>query len=99
MLRGPKNWTELLVAVLLIPVGLVAVSFGLYRARLAPTWTTGKLGVGGPLFAVSLPTGYAVVFAVGLAAMAIGMAPIGWRVPGETDERWEHPPLSTSPAT
>lgn len=87
MLRGPKNWTELLVAVLLIPVGLVAVSFGLYRARLAPTWTTGKLGVGGPLFAV------------GLAAMAIGMAPIGWRVPGETDERWEHPPLSTSPAT
>jgi hypothetical protein len=97
---GSTRWTVLLVMVLLLPVGLVAMSYGLYRARLAPTWTTGALGFGALLFAVSLPTGSAVVFAVGLAAMVVGMAPIGWKVLSETDEQWEHPSrLSASPAT
>ena len=97
---GTTRWTVLLVMVLLLPVGLVAMSYGLYRARLAPTWTAGALGFGALLFAVSLPSGSAVLFAVGLAAMVVGMAPIGWNVLSETDEQWEHPPrLSTSPAT
>jgi len=97
---GSTRWTVLLVAVLLLPVGLVAMSYGLYRAQLAPTWAVGALGLGAPLFAASLPTGSAVVFAIGLAAMLVGMAPIGWEVLGETDEQWEHPPrLIPSPAT
>jgi len=97
---GTTRWTVLLVAVLLLPVGLVAMSYGLYRARLAPPWTAGALGLGALFFAVSLPTGSAVVFAVGLTAMVVGMAPIGLRVLSETDEQWAHPPrLSTSPAT
>jgi hypothetical protein len=97
---GSTRWTVLLVAVLLLPVGLVAMSYGLYRARLAPTWAAGALGFGALLFAVSLPTGSALVFAVGLAAMIVGMAPIGWKVLSETDDQWEHPPrLSASPAT
>jgi hypothetical protein len=97
---GSTRWTVLLVAVLLLPVGLVAMSYGLYRARLAPTWATGALGFGALVFAVSLPTGSAVGFAVGLAAMVVGMAPIGWKVLSETDEQWAHPPrLRTSPAT
>ena len=97
---GSTRWTVLLVMVLLLPVGLVAMSYGLYRARLAPTWTTGALGFGALLFAVSLPSGSAVLFAVGLAAMVVGMAPIGWKLLSETDEQWEHPSrLSTSPAT
>lgn len=97
---GATRWTVLLVSVLLLPAGLVAMSYGLYRARLAPPWTAGALGLGALLFAVSLPTGSAVVFAVGLAALLVGMAPIGWTLLSETDEQWEHPPrLSTSPAT
>jgi hypothetical protein len=89
----------LLVAVLLLPVGLVTMSYGLYRAQLAPTWTTGALGFGALLFAVSLPTGSAAVFAIGLVAMVVGMAPIGWKVLSETDEQWAHPPrLGTSTA-
>lgn len=97
---GSTRWTVLLVAVLLLPVGLVAMSYGLYRAQLAPTWASGALGLGALLFAVSLPTGSAVVFAIGLGAMLVGMAPIGWKVLSETDEQWEHPPqLSTRPAT
>jgi hypothetical protein len=97
---GSTRWTILLVAVLLLPIGLVAMSYGLYRAQVAPTWAAGTLGLGAVSFAVALPTGSAVVFAIGLAAMVIGMAPIGWKVLGETDEQWEHPSrLSARPAT
>jgi hypothetical protein len=97
---GSTRWTILLVAVLLLPIGLVAMSYGLYRAQVAPTWAAGTLGLGALLFAVALPTGSAVVFAIGLAAMVIGMATIGWKVLGETDEQWEQPPrLSARPAT
>ena len=97
---GSTRWTVLLVAVLLLPVGLVAMSYGLYRARLAAPWAVGALGLGAVLFAVALPTGSAVVFAVGLAALFIGMAAIGWEMLGETDEQWQHPArLSARPAT
>jgi hypothetical protein len=97
---GSTRWTVLLVAVLLLPIGLVAMSYGLYRARVVRTWAAGALGLGAVLFAVALPTGVAVLFAVGLAAMVIGMAPIGWRMLAESDERWEHPArMAASPAT
>jgi hypothetical protein len=97
---GSTRWTVLLVTVLLLPIGLLAMSHGLYRAQVAPKWAAGTLGLGALLFAVALPTGSAVVFAIGLAAMVIGMAPIGWKVLGETDEQWEHPArLSARPAT
>lgn len=97
---GSTRWTVLLVAVLLLPVGLLAMSYGLYRAQVAPTWASAALGLGALLFAAALPTGSAVLFAIGLAAMVVGMAPIGWKVLGETDEQWEHPPrLRARPAT
>ena len=35
---GSTRWTVLLVAVLLLPIGLVAMGYGLYRAQVAPTW-------------------------------------------------------------
>jgi hypothetical protein len=89
---GATRWTGLLVAVFLLPVGLVALSYGLYRARVAPPWVAGALALGAVLFAVSLPTGWAVVSAIGLAAMVVGMAPIGWAMLTETDEQWVHPP-------
>jgi hypothetical protein len=88
---GSTRWTVLLAAVLLLPVGLVVLSYGLYRAKVAATWAVRALGLGALLFAVALPTGSAMVFAVGLAALFIGMAPIGWDLLGETDEQWQHP--------
>ena len=88
---GSTRWTILLVAVILLPVGLVAMSYGLYRAQVAATWAAGALGLGALLFAVSLPTGSAVLFAVGLAALFVGMAPIGWEMLRETEEHWQHP--------
>lgn len=88
---GSTRWTILLVTVLLLPVGLVAMSYGLYRAQVAATWAAGAVGLGALLFAVSLPTGSAVLFAVGLAALFVGMAPIGWEMLRETEEHWQHP--------
>ena len=88
---GSTRWTILLVAVLLLPVGLGAMSYGLYRAQVAATWAAGALGLGALLFAVSLPTGSAVLFAVGLASLFVGMAPIGWEMLRETEEHWQHP--------
>ena len=97
---GSTRWTVLLVMVLLLPVGLITMSFGLYRSRVAPTWTAGALGLGALLFAVALPTGSAVLFAIGLSGLMVGMAPIGWKVLAESDEHWEHPPrLAAHPAT
>jgi hypothetical protein len=97
---GSTRGTVVLVAVLLLPVGLVAMGYGLYRADVAPTWASVALGLGALLFAASLPTGLPAVSAIGLAAMAVGMAWIGWEVLDETDEQWEHPPrLGTRPAT
>jgi hypothetical protein len=97
---GSTRWTVLLVAVLLMPLGLIAMSYGLYRAQVAPTWAAGALGLGALLFAAALPTGSAVLSAIGLAAMVAGMAPIGWKMLGETDEQWGQPPRpSARPAT
>ena len=97
---GSTRWTVLLVTVLLLPVGLIAMSHGLYRARVAPTWAAGALGLGALLFALALPTGSAVLFAIGLSGLMVGMAPIGWKVLAESDEHWEHPPrLAAHPAT
>lgn len=97
---GANPWTVLLVAALLLPVGLVAMTYGLYRAQLVPTWVAGALGIGAVVLAVSLPTGSAVAFVVGLAGLVVGMSQIGWTVLSETDEQWEHPaPVGAIPAT
>ena len=97
---GSTRWTVLLVAVLLLPVGLVVMSYGLYRAHVAAPWAVRTLGLGALLFAIALPTGSSLVFAVGIAILFIGMASIGWEVLAETDEQWQHPrQRSVTPAT
>lgn len=83
----------LLGPVFLLPVGLIITSYGLYRSRVAPMWVAGSVAVGALFFAVSLPTGSPVTFAIGLGLMFVGLARIGWSVLTETDEQWDHPPL------
>ena len=48
--------------------------------------------MGALFFAVSLPTGSPVTFAIGLGLLFVGLARIGWSVLTETDEQWDHPP-------
>lgn len=89
----------LLVPVLLLPLGLIVMSYGMYRARVAQAWVAGTVALGSAAFAVSLPTGSAVGFAIGLALMFVGLARVGWSVLAETDEQWHHPPqMGAQPA-
>jgi hypothetical protein len=78
--------------VLLLPLGLIIMSYGMYRSRVVPAWVAGCVAVGGLLFGVALPTGSPVVFAIGLGLLFVGLARVGWSVLSESDEQWNHPP-------
>jgi len=82
----------LLIPVMLLPLGLIVMSYGMYRARVTETWVAGSVAVGSLGFAVSLPTGSPVAFGIGLALMLVGLARVGWGVLTETDDQWHHPP-------
>jgi hypothetical protein len=89
--EGGAIWV-LLVPVLLLPLGLILMSYGMYRARVAMTWVVGCIAVGSAAFAVSLPTGSPLAFVIGSVLMFAGLARVGWSVLAETDEQWHHPP-------
>jgi hypothetical protein len=82
----------LLIPVMLLPLGLIVMSYGLYRAGVTQTWVAGSVAVGSLGFAVSLPTGSPVAFGIGLALLFVGLARVGWGVLTETDDQWHHPP-------
>jgi hypothetical protein len=82
----------LLVPVMLLPLGLIVMSYGMYRSSVAQPWVPASVAVGSLAFAVSLPTGSPVAFAIGLALMLVGLARVGWQVLAESDEQWLHPP-------
>ena len=82
----------LLGPVLLLPLGLIIMSYGMYRSRVVQPWIAGSVAVGSVFFAIALPTGSSVAFTVGLALLLVGLAPVGWNVLSETDEQWDHPP-------
>jgi hypothetical protein len=82
----------LLIPVMLLPLGLIVMSYGMYQARVAQPWVAGTIALGSVFFAVSLPTGSPVTFAIGLVLMFVGLARVGWSVLSESDEQWHHPP-------
>jgi len=87
-----SDFRLLLGPVFLLPLGLIIMSLGMYRSRVAPPWVAGCIAVGALFFAVSLPTGSPVTFAIGLGLLFVGLARVGWSVLTETDEEWHHPP-------
>ena len=86
------GWWILLGPVLLLPLGLIIMSYGMYRSRVAQTWVAGAVALGSAAFAVSLPTGSPVAFTIGLVLMFVGLARVGWSVLAESGEQWHHPP-------
>lgn len=82
----------LLIPVMLLPIGLIVMSYGMYKGRVAQVWVPASVAVGSLVFAVSLPTGSPVAFAIGLALIFVGLARVGWNVLAGTDEQWHHPP-------
>lgn len=93
------GWWVLLVPVLLFPLGLIIMSYGMFRSRVAQTWVAGTVAAGSLAFALSLPTGSFWAGAVGVLLMLVGLAKIGLSVLSETDEQWDHPPqIGAQPA-
>jgi hypothetical protein len=86
------GWWVLLGAVLLLPLGLIIMSYGMYRSRVAQTWVAGTIALGSVAFAVSLPTGSPVAFIIGLVLMLAGLARVGWSMLTASDDQWRHPP-------
>jgi hypothetical protein len=93
------GWWALLGPVLLLPLGLIVMSYGMYRSGVVKTWVAGAVALGSLGFAISLPTGSPVGFAIGLGLMFVGLARVGWSVLTETDAQWDHPPqMGAQPA-
>ena len=94
-----SGWWVLLVPVLLLPLGLIVMSHGMFRSRVAQTWVAGIVALGSLAFGISLPTGSYWVFVVGAVLMLVGLGRVGWGVLTETDEQWHHPPqMGAQPA-
>ena len=94
-----SGWWVLLVPVLLLPLGLIVMSYGMFRGRVAQTWVAGIVALGSLAFGISLPTGSYWVFVVGAVLMLVGLGRVGWGVLTETDEQWHHPPqMGAQPA-
>jgi hypothetical protein len=85
--------------VILLPLGLIIMSYGLYAGKLAQAWVAACVAVGSVAFAIALPTGSAVAFAIGLFLIFVGLARVGVSVLSESDEQWNHPPqIGAQPA-
>ena len=83
--------------VLLLPLGLIIMSYGMYRSQVVPAGVAGCIALGSLAFAVALPTGSPVAFIIGLALLLVGLARVGWSVLSESDEQWQHPPQAGAP--
>lgn len=93
------DYWVLLGPVMLLPLGLIIMSYGMFRSRVVQPWVAGSVAVGAVFFAIALPTGSPVAFTIGLVLLLVGLAPIGWNVLSESDEQWDHPPqVGTQPA-
>ena len=93
------GWWVLLVPVLLLPLGLILMSYGMYRSRVVQTWVAGTVALGSLVFGISLPTGSYWAGVVGVVLLLVGLGRVGWGVLKETDEQWHHPPqMGAQPA-
>jgi hypothetical protein len=92
---GSGGYWVVLAPTLLLPLGLIVMSYGLFRGRVAPAWAAANVGVGALLFGISLPTGSPWLFAIGLVLVFVGLGRVGLTVLSESDEQWKHPPQAS----
>jgi hypothetical protein len=91
---GSGGYWVVLGPTLLLPLGLIVMSYGLFQGRVAPAWVAANVGVGAVLFGVSLPTGSPWLFAIGLVLIFVGLGRLGLKVLSESNEQWQHPPTT-----
>jgi hypothetical protein len=76
-----------------LPLGVIALCYGLYRARAVHPLSIALLGVGSILLELGFgPVASNALAIIGGAATTIGLGSIGWQVLTESDEAWEHTP-------
>ena len=80
------------VMALLFAVGMVALSMGLYRARVVQSYTALFIAAAAVMIAISGPAASGVLAILGSAFLLVGLGSVGRMVLSETDEEWEHTP-------
>jgi hypothetical protein len=81
----------------LLPVGLIILTWGLYRARVIAAWVSGIIIVGAVLETVGLIASPPMTVAGGVLQL-LGLGWIGVQVLRRTDEEWVQPPVLPGPA-
>src|SRR4051794_13373708 len=80
------------LAVFGLPVGLLALCAGLYRARAAHPMALAAVAIGSVVAAVGFAVSVEWPLIAGYAALLLGLGSIGQMVLNETVEDWEHTP-------
>lgn len=77
---------------LLFSIGLFVLALGLYRARTVAPWAAMALMAGAVLLFVGFPADMRPMVLVGMVALFVGAAPIGYAVMTESDQEWAETP-------
>ncbi len=81
----------------LLPIGLIILTWGLYRARAIAVWVAGIIIVGAVLETAGLIASPPMTVVGGILQL-LGLGWIGVHVLRRTDEEWVQPPVLPSPA-
>src|SRR5947209_4318257 len=81
-----------------LPIGLMVLAWGLYRAGLSTAWTAGAIGLGALLEALGLPAALPALALAGHVLELVGMGWIGLEILRQSDEQWAHPAPLDRPA-
>jgi hypothetical protein len=81
---------------LAFPVGLLVLSFGLFRVRVVSPLVAALLALGAILFPIGRIGGIAAAVIASDVALSVAMGLIGWRVLRWTAAEWERVPTSSA---
>jgi hypothetical protein len=76
------------VGALAFLLGVLMLAYGLWRARGVQSWTAGAIAAGAIVVFIGQVTDNRFIFAFAFAIYVVALAPVGWRVLGESDDEW-----------
>ena len=80
-------------------LGMLAVSYGLWRTRVAPTWVAVGVAAAAMTLFVGQVTDNSVIFAVAFALYLVTLSTVGWTTLNESDDEWAGVPAPSPRAT
>jgi hypothetical protein len=81
-----------MVMSLALPLGLIVLATGLYRARAAQSWMAASIAVGALLFGIGFALTSLTLVIIAAAFLVVGLGSLGRMVYMESDADWEHTP-------